>query len=279
MNNRWVKFAARVSIVLGVLYLSVVAVAWFNQRSLQYFPDPRPLAPDADGPPIQVVHLVTRDGERLVAWHLPPRDGRPILLHLNGNGGGLATQRGRWRRIADAGVGFFAVAYRGYAGSTGNPTESGLHEDARAAYAWVAARYRSQDIVIHGYSLGSGLAVPLAAKYPARALVLEAPFSSAVDVADWRAPWLPTRLLFSDRYLSTEWIGKVRMPVLVVHGDADTVIPFRFGQRLYAMANQPKQFVRMAGSDHNTLVRDGLYPHVWRFLGVTPDANIAPAED
>jgi len=279
MGNRWLKFAAWAALILGVVYLGVVAVAWVNQRSMQYFPDPVERAPDADGPPIQVVRLTSADGERLVAWHLPPQPGQPILLHLNGNGGGLLTQRGRWRRIAEAGVGFFAVGYRGYAGSTGKPTEAGLHLDAAAAYDWVAARYRPQDIVIYGYSLGSGLAVPLAAKRPARALVLEAPFSSAVDVADWRAPWLPTRLLFSDRYVSTDWIGRVRMPVLVVHGDADSVIPYRFGRRLFALANQPKRFVTMKGSDHNTLVRDGLYPHIWEFLGVDTGDTVKARED
>jgi len=267
------RWAVRILIVLAAVYVGIVGVAWFAQRSLQYFPDPHEAAPDVPG--VEVVRLTTADGEKLVAWHLPPKGDRPVLLHFNGNGGGLSLQRDRWRRIADAGVGFFAVAYRGYAGSTGRPTEKGLHEDARAAYAWVAGRYPASRIVIHGYSLGSGVAVPLAAEKPARALVLEAPFTSAVDVAKLRMGWLPIDLMMQDRYLSAERIGAVRMPVLVVHGDRDSVIPFEMGERLYARARQPKRFVAVKGSDHNTLVRDGLYDHVWRFLGLDPAAAAA----
>jgi len=262
------SFLVRALLVALVLYLGVVTTVFFIQRSLQYFPDPVERAPEAGGPPIQVVHLAAADGTKLIAWYLPPQAGKPVMLFFNGNGGGLLTQKYRWRRIAKAGVGFFAVGYRGYAGSSGHPTEAGLHMDAEAAYAWVAARYRPRDIVIHGYSLGSGMAVPLAAQHPCRALILEAPFSSARDVAGIKTPWLPTGLLLRDRYMNTDWIKRVHVPLLIAHGDDDHVIPFGLGRRLYELANPPKQFVRMRGSDHNTLVRDGLYPHIWAFLGV-----------
>lgn len=264
------RFAA---VALGVLltgYLALVGTLYFDQRKFLYQPDPSFSAPPADGPPIQVVHLKAADGTRLIAWYLPPKGDNPIILHLNGNAQGLVFQKWRWKRFADAGVGFFAVGYRGYSGSEGKPTEQGLIQDSNAAYDWVAARYPASRIVIHGYSLGSGLAVRLAAQRPARALILEAPYTSTVDVAAARLPWAPVRLLMKDRFQSTDWIGKVHMLLLIVHGTDDSVIPFRFGQRLYAMANQPKQFVAMRGSDHNTLVRDGLYHHVWAFLGV-PD--------
>lgn len=259
------------------VYLSLVGYAFAWQRNLLYQPDPAFTAPPADGPPIQVVHLTAADGTRLIAWYLPPQGDNPIVLHFNGNAQGLAFQRWRWKRFADAGVGFFAVGYRGYSGSEGHPSEHGLIEDSNAAYDWVAARYPASRIVIHGYSLGSGLAVRLAAQRPARALVLEAPYTSTVDVAAARLPWLPVRLLMKDRFQSTDWIGKVHMPVLILHGTRDSVIPFRFGRRLFEMANSPKQFVAMRGSDHNTLVRDGLYDHVWPFLGVTaPEKSPGP---
>ncbi|HEX5775919.1 MAG TPA: alpha/beta hydrolase [Caulobacteraceae bacterium] len=256
------------ALAAGLCYLLLLAAAVVLQRPLMYFPDPRPTPPEVSGPPIQVVGLTTSDGERLVGWYLPPQGDRPVILHFNGNGGGLAIQRGRWRRIADAGVGFLAIGYRGYAGSTGHPTEAGLHEDARTAYRWLAARYPPERIVVHGYSLGSGVAVRLAAEKPVRAVVLETPFTSAADVAAWRAPLLPMRLLMRDRFESSRWIGQVKAPILIVHGDRDSVIPFAMGEKLYQLAPEPKQFVRMRGSDHNTLTRDGLYGHVWNFLGV-----------
>ncbi|MDQ0465069.1 fermentation-respiration switch protein FrsA (DUF1100 family) [Caulobacter ginsengisoli] len=258
------------------MYLALVAVMYVDQRKYLYQPDPTFIAPPADGPPIQVIHLTAADGTRLVAWYLPPEGDKPVLLFFNGNGQGLAHQKWRWKRFAEAGVGFFAVGYRGYAGSEGHPSEHGLIEDSNAAYDWVAARYPAGKIVIQGYSLGSGLAVRLAAQRPARALILEAPYTSTTDVAAIRFPWLPVRLLMKDRFQSTDWIGKVHIPVLIVHGTRDSVIPFRFGQQLYAMASQPKRFEAMRGSDHSTLVRDGLYRHVWAFLSVA-DPEKTPA--
>jgi len=263
------------------LYASLVLAMFVMQRSLMYFPDHRFFQPDTPGVAIQVVRLATGDGERLVAWYLPPRDGKPIFLHLNGNGGGLYVQEGRWRRMADEGVGFLGIAWRGYGGSTGHPTEEGLIQDAEAGYAFLASRFPSDRIVIQGYSLGTGPAVQLAARHPARALILEAPYTSAMEVAERRYPLLPVSLLMEDRLMSRNWIGRVHMPVLIVHGERDHTIPFDMGQTLFRLANPPKRFVAMPESDHNTLVRDGLYLHVWRFLGLSdaPAAKIAvPAE-
>lgn len=260
------RFALVAVSVVAVMYLIVVGVVWADQDSLLYQPDPRLIAPEADGPPIQVIRLKASDGIDLIAWYLPPRDGKPMMLFFNGNAQGIAYQKWRWQRLAKAGVGFFAVGYRGYSGSDGKPSEKGLALDAEAAYAWTAARYPASRIVIHGYSLGSGLAVQLATHRPARALILEAPYTSTVDAAKAHYPWLPVALLMRDRYPSIDRIGKVHMPLLIIHGDRDSVIPYALGRRLFAAANDPKQFITMEGSDHNTLVRDGLYGYVWRYL-------------
>jgi fermentation-respiration switch protein FrsA (DUF1100 family) len=265
-------------VVVLVLYIAVIATAAVFQRQLMYHPDPTLVGPNVPELPIQAVRLTTPDGEHLVGWYLPPRAGKPIILFFDGNGGSLRRQGERWRTIARAGVGFFAVGYRGYSGSTGQPTEAGLHTDARVAYAWVAARYRPADIVIQGHSLGTGVAVRLASERPERALILEAPFTSAEDVAAGWAPFLPVRLLIQDRYLSRDYIGQVHCPVLIAHGDRDHVIAFHFGQELYALANPPKAFVRIPGGDHDDLVSRGLYDHVWPFLGVPAGAAPDTAE-
>lgn len=252
--------------VVAVMYLLVVGAAWADQDQLLYQPDPRLIAPETDGPPIEVVRLTASDGTKLVAWYLPPKGDKPVMLYFSGNAQGLAYQKWRWRRLDKAGVGFLAVGYRGYSGSEGKPSEAGLQRDGEAAYAWVAARYPEQRIVIHGYSLGSGVAVQLATHHPARALILEAPYTSTVDAAKAHYPFLPVGLLMRDRYPSIDRIGQVRMPLLVIHGDRDSVIPYSLGRRLFGAANDPKQFITMEGSDHNTLVRDGLYGYVWRYL-------------
>jgi fermentation-respiration switch protein FrsA (DUF1100 family) len=254
-------------VALGAIALPIAALA-SCQSSLIYHPHVEEVAPNFPG--VDAVRIETEDGERLVAWYLAPQAGQPVFLFFDGNGGRPHIWGGRWRRIAESGAGFLAVYYRGYSGSTGHPSERGLHLDARAGYDWLTANgYDPDDIVIHGFSLGSGVAVRLASERPARALVLEAPFTGVDDVA--AAHFTPlSALLIRDRFQSREWIGGVRMPVLIVHGDADTVIPFSQGERLYALANDPKQFVRMAGSDHATLVRDGIYPHIATFLAQHP---------
>ncbi len=260
---------------VAAVYLIVIGVMFFLQRDLLYYPVAPGASPDADGPSIQVVRIDTQDGERLVGWWRPAEGDNPTILFFNGNAAGLAVQKGRWRRIADRGVGFLAIGYRGYDGSTGRPTETGLHRDAEAAYDWLGRRVGPDRIVIHGFSLGSGVAVRLASQRPARAVILEAPYTSTADVAAKAYPWAPVRLLMLDQYRSRDIIGEVEEPVLIIHGDADEVIPFEQGWALYRMARPPKAFVRMAGSNHSTLTRDGAYDHIWRFLGLPPGPSSA----
>ena len=165
------RYLAATLAVLATGYIIICALLVFGERQVLYHPQmAQPAVPAADGPPIQVHQITTPDGDRLVGWYLPPQEGQPTFLFFNGNGGSLALSQDRWRRIAEAGVGFLAIGYRGYDGSTGHPTEAGLALDARAAYDWLRQRTPPNDIVIHGYSLGSGVAVRLASGVPARAL-------------------------------------------------------------------------------------------------------------
>ncbi len=257
---------------VGAVVVALLALVAFGMRacgnSLIYHPQTEVVAPNF--PQTEAVRIATEDGETLVAWYRAPQQGQPIFLFFDGNGGRPQIWGGRWRRITESGAGFLAVYYRGYSGSTGHPSERGLHIDGRAGYDWLIAHgYASRDIVIHGFSLGSGVATRLAAERPARALILEAPFTGVDDVA--AAKFSPlARLIISDGFRSRDVIGDVHMPVLIVHGDQDTVVPFEQGQRLFELANEPKHFVRMRGSDHATLVRDGIYPHIAEFLAQHP---------
>jgi uncharacterized protein len=259
-------------ILLALLALSVALLSC-NTRSLIYHPHREEVAPNFPG--VEAVRIETEDGERLVAWwRAPPRiqsgERAPVFLYFDGNAGRPETWEDRWRRIAEGGAGFLAVCYRGYSGSTGTPTEEGLRRDARAGYDWLIARgFTPDDIVIHGFSLGSGVAVRLASERPARALILEAPFTGVDDVAAEKFSPL-ARLLIADSFRSRDVIGAVAMPILIAHGDRDSVVPFAQGERLYALAREPKRFVRMPGSDHATLVGDGAYAHIWRFLETHP---------
>jgi fermentation-respiration switch protein FrsA (DUF1100 family) len=235
-------------------YGGLVALLYFTQRSLQYFPETFRTPPAAAGfPEAEEVMLDTADGERVIVWHVPPRGDKPAVLYFHGNGASLRWRVERLRELTADGMGLVALSYRGYGGSSGSPSEAGFIADANAAYAFAVARYPAPRIVVWGESLGTGVAVALAAEQPVGHVVLESPFTSAADVGAERYWFAPVRLLMKDQFRSDLRIGKVTAPVLVLHGDRDRVVPFVFGERLYAMINAPKQFVRFPGLGHNDL--------------------------
>ncbi|HEX5507951.1 MAG TPA: alpha/beta hydrolase, partial [Pseudolabrys sp.] len=234
-------------IALAVLYCGALALMFAFQRRLMYFPGPRCAAPEACGlPEAEEIELTSSDGEQLVAWHVAPRGQKPLIIYFQGNAGGLDLRAERFRTLVADGNGLLALCYRGYGGSSGHPTEKGLLRDARAAYDFAAAHIAPQRIVLFGESLGTGLAVALAAERPVGALVLDAPFTSAADIGAAAYPYLPVRWLIRDAFRSDERIVKVHAPLLVLHGEQDRIVPIGSGERLFALAHEPKTFVRFA---------------------------------
>src|SRR5271154_2824947 len=168
-------------LIFGVaLYVGGVALLFFKQRSM-LFPIPRVgrTTPEAAGFSEAEEHfLATADGEKVIAWHVPAKPGRPVILFFHGNGDFLAGRVSRFRNLVSDGTGLVALSFRGYAGSTGSPSEEGLLKDGAAAYAFTAARYEAGRIVIWGFSLGTGVAVAIASEHPVAKLILEAPYTS-----------------------------------------------------------------------------------------------------
>ena len=163
-------------IVAVIIYGGFVALLYLAQRSLQYFPERRRTAPSVVGlTKAEEVVLDTADRERVIVWHVPPCDGQPVFLYFHGNGGSLRWREERFHDLIADGSGLVALSYRGYGGSTGNPTEKGLIEDAEAAYAFSVAHYTAERLVLWGESLGSALALTLAAENAVGCVVLEAP--------------------------------------------------------------------------------------------------------
>ena len=174
----------KLAIATVVLYCGFVALLYVARRRLQYFPERRRTAPRVVGlPEAEEALVATADGERVIVWHVPPREGQPVFLYFHGNGGSLRWRDERFRALIADGSGLVALSYRGYGGSSGRPTETGLLADAAAAYAFAIARYGTERIVLWGESLGSALAVALGAEKLVCNLVLEAPFTSVADVA------------------------------------------------------------------------------------------------
>jgi uncharacterized protein len=239
-------------LIAVVGYCGLVAVMYFAQRLLMYFPDTTRRPPASAGlPQAEEVTLTTSDGERVLAWHVPPRGDKPVVLYFQGNGGGLDLRAHRFRRLAADGTGVVALNYRGYGGSSGRPSEAGLIADAVAAYAFAAARYPVERIVLWGESLGTGVAVALAAERPVGRVLLESPFTSAADVALAAYPIIPVRWLMKDQFRSDERIAKIKAPILILHGERDRIVPIAYGERLYGMITSPKRFVRLPRAEHN----------------------------
>jgi fermentation-respiration switch protein FrsA (DUF1100 family) len=159
-----------------------------------------------------------------------------------------------------------ALCYRGYGGSSGHPTEKGLLLDARAAYDFAAAHVAPKRIVLFGESLGTGVAVALAAERPAGALILDAPFTSAADIGASAYPYVPVRWLIRDAFRSDERIANVSAPLLVLHGERDRIVPIRFGEKLFALARGPKRMARFPDGGHVDLDQYGAMDEVATFL-------------
>jgi fermentation-respiration switch protein FrsA (DUF1100 family) len=238
----------------GALYGLVVVGLYAGQRRILFWAHAAEVDPAALGLKAKVLRLHTEDGESLLAWSVPPAAGRPLILYFHGNAGGLDLRVERFRAIAKAGMGLLAIEYRGYASSTGSPSERGLKLDGEAAYAAaIASGVAPERIVALGESLGSGVAVALAARHKIGVLVLDSPYSSVADIAAATYWFVPVRRLIRDPFRNDLLIGSVEAPTLIVHGTKDRVVPIRFGEKLFALANQPKEFWRVDGAVHLAL--------------------------
>lgn len=242
-------------IVVSVAYACGLVVLFLVQRSFLFpIPTAARTTPQAAGFPEAEEHLLTTaDGEKVIVWHVPAKPGHSVLLYFHGNGDFLAGFFGRFRGLIADGTGIVALSYRGYAGSSGQPSERGLLADAAAAYAFTTVRYSADRIAVWGFSLGTGVAVALAAEAPVGKLILEAPYTSIADVAASAFPIFPVRLVIKDPFHSDQRIGRVNAPLLVMHGVRDATIRIAFGERLFALAQEPKQFVRFIDGGHNDL--------------------------
>jgi fermentation-respiration switch protein FrsA (DUF1100 family) len=240
------------------------------QRSLIYHPDSSIIEPAQMGvPEMTVVQVLTDDGLALRAWWHPPRAPRArTLVYFHGNAGHIGYRADKVRPYLDAGYGVLLLAYRGFSGNAGQPSEDGLYLDARAAIEYVASQGVTHDeIVLYGESLGSGVAVQMAIEHDVGAVVLEAPYSSIAEVAQSRFPVVPAYWLVRDRFDSLAKITRVEAPLLVIHGALDQTIPVKYGRRLFERATGPKVMREFPTAAHNDLYEFGAAEAVLSFLG------------
>jgi fermentation-respiration switch protein FrsA (DUF1100 family) len=248
MLRRLVAIAA----VVALLASGLVALAWWQQWRLIYYPSPGPVPSAVTALPNgQDVVLETDDGTRLGAWYFPVAGGGPAVLVCHGNAGDRSMLTKLAAALNGMGLSVLLYDYRGFGGNPGQPSERSTASDARAAQEWLAAQPGVDKIVYFGESLGAAVAVGLAVEKPPAALILRSPFTTLADVVSSHYPWLPARQLLRDRYPSIDRIGSLHMPLLVIAGDRDDVVPESMSRRLYDAANEPKRYVVVPGAGHN----------------------------
>lgn len=257
-------------IVLAAGYALIILLAWLLQSAFVYYPDPRRVPPASVGlPGVSERWLEAPDGVRVIAWYAAPLPGHPTLLYFHGNGGNLANRAERIQRFKAQGWGVYMMSYRGYSGSGGSPTEADNVADAgRAWQDLLDLGIAAGSIVLYGESLGSGIAARLALAAPALALVLDAPYTSIPDVGRLAFPFLPLRLIMVHRYETIRIIDRVRVPLIVVHGEADGVVPVGMGRAVFAAAvnAEPRRLVTLPGARHHDHMRFGSFEAIVAFV-------------
>lgn len=277
-------------VVLAALYAMIALAAWLFQRKLMYRPWGGAVTPQSVGlDDVVPVRITTGDGLQLTAWYLKPRPGQPVLLYFHGNGGSLGLRATRFHVFRQAGIGCLMFSYRGYSGNPGHPTEADNVRDGLAAFDWLlAAGMAPRDIFIYGVSLGAAVAVQVAVNRPqAAGLIMEAPFISAVAIGQQRYPFLPVNAFMRDRYESITHIRRLKIPLLLLHGDEDQVIPVSHGQALLAAAPERNgdQLLSKTGvfyleGDHLDLYDHGAFEDILTFIeGEHPTDSDARAAD
>jgi uncharacterized protein len=252
--------------IIVITYAGILAILYFQQDAMLF---PRPLErsalPKIAG--LTETTLVTPDGETLPALYLPAQGDNPTILFFHGNGDQINTFAFLAEQFAARGFGFASVEYRGYPGATGTVSETGIMTDGLAAFDWLKSKCQC-DIVLMAHSLGTGVAVQVAADREVRAIALFAPYSAIVDIAADRFWFLPIRFLIKNPINSDKRIGKVTEPIVMVHGEADAVIPIQFGKRLFALANEPKQFIILENIGHNEVL-EGSVERMLTYLAIS----------
>ena len=211
----------------------------------------------------------TADGQKIESWYIKPsKKGMPVIVLFHGNAGNFSHRIHKAVHFIRQGYGVLLAEYRGYGGNDGQPSEAGFYQDGRAQIEWLLneKKFSANDLVLYGESIGSATAVEMATQYSVKALILETPFSSLYSVASKRYYFIPVKWLLKDRFMNSEKIHKVKMPLLILHGHRDLVIPFEEAKSLFSLANEPKEFIDFPEGNHNDLYLYGAAQQVLDFM-------------
>ena len=267
MNNKKMYNLFLVSLVI-IVYLLVTVSLYIFQRSLLYHPAENNYSGDKLTVNIEKVKITTEDDIELLAWyHNKDIKKYKTILYLHGNAGSLENRIHKINHFNDMNINFLLLAWRGFNGNSGKPTEQGLYQDAKSAVKWLMNQgINEENIIIYGESLGTGIATEIAQKKNFAGVILESPFTSMIAAGKSKYPIFPIKLLLKDKYESDKKIKNIMSPILVMHGEADKIVPFWMGEKIFQMANQPKYSYFSKYDDHMMEFNDELINSIKSFL-------------
>src|SRR5436305_2376080 len=235
----------------GILYFYMCVTFALHQREYQYtLGGTRSTADAAAAAGFTEVKVATDDGARLDGWWRAPPEGHGVVLFLHGTPGTVPDQVWRLDQLKQSGLGILAIDWRGYGGSTGQPTELGVRADARAGFDFIRRAAPESRIAVFGESFGTSPAVALAHDRPVAGILVNAPYASVRPLFELRGPPIPYRWLLIDQFDSAALVGTVGVPVMILHGTADPNVPVEEARRLYAAAREPKSMIEVEGAGH-----------------------------
>ena len=266
MNKKKMYILSILGLVI-LIYLTITFVLYYSQRSLLYHPSENNYSGDNLMVSIDKVKILTDDNIELISWYHKKKDNYKTILFLHGNAGSLENRIHKINHFNDMDVNFLIVAWRGFSGNKGKPTENGLYIDAKSAVKWLTNKgVKEEDIIIYGESLGTGVGTEIAQNKNFAGIILESPFTSMVDAGADKYPIFPIRLLLKDKYESDKKIKNIKSPILIMHGEVDKIVPFWMGKKMYELANEPKYYYFSKYDDHMMEYNDELLSELKKFI-------------
>ena len=223
-------------------YLLILVFVFFYQRNLLYHPFENNYSSDQINFSYEEIFIPASNGNNLKGWfHKKDLNNKKTLVFFHGNAGDLRNRIYKLNLMKDFDINFLIVAYRGFSGNKGKPSEKGLYEDARSTLNWLTKqKIKEKQIIIYGESLGTGVSIEVAQNRKFAGIILESPFTSIVEAGKFYYPYLPVSLLLEDRYETIKKLKNIDCPILVMHGKKDKIVPFKMGKKVFENAKEPK---------------------------------------
>ena len=232
----------QIILVIFFIYFLILVFLYFYQRNLLYHPNENNYSEDKISVDIENVRIKTSDNIELLGWyHEKNLKDFKTLIFFHGNAGSLENRIHKLNHFRDMNINFLIIAWRGFSGNKGNPSEQGLYEDGKSAIDWLIKKGVSEkNLILYGESLGTGVATHLAQNKNFAGVILETPFTSMIDAAKKFYPYIPVKLLLKDKFENYKKIKNINLPILIMHGEIDQLVPFSMGKKIYEIANEPK---------------------------------------